>query len=174
MAFEDQVREFIKSTLGDALLKEDTFRDQLSFYIKPEAVFDLCQAFLEDSSLDIRYLKDICSVDWYGHADEEAAGRFEVVYNFYSLKYKGRFFVKVRLPGDNPELPSISALFNGANWLEREVWDLMGIVFTGHPDLTKILTPDDLEGHPLRRDFPLTWEQPKFSWNMDDPPEVIR
>lgn len=174
MAFEDQLREFMKSTLGDALIREDNFRDQLSFYIKPEAIFDLCQSFLEDSSLDIRFLKDITSVDWYGHDDEMAAGRFEVVYNFYSLKHKSRFFVKCRLPEENPEIASLTPLLNAANWLEREVWDMMGITFTGHPDLTKILTPDDLQGHPLRRDFPLTWEQPKFSWNMDDPPEVIK
>lgn len=174
MAFEEQLRDFMKSSLGDALLGEDQFRGQLSFFVKSEAIFDLCQNFLEDSTLDIRYLKDICSVDWYGHQDEEAIGRFEVVYNFYSLKYKSRFFIKVRLPGDNPELASITPLFNGANWLEREVWDMMGIVFTGHPDLTKILTADELEGHPLRRDFPLTWEQPTFSWNLNDPPEVIR
>ena len=58
--------------------------------------------------------------------------------------------------------------------MEREVWDMMGIVFVGHPDLTKILTADDLEGHPLRRDFPLTYEVPQFTWNKDDPPEVIK
>jgi NADH-quinone oxidoreductase subunit C len=174
MAFEDQLREFINSSVGDAFIREETFRDDLSFFIRPDALVDLCQAFLDDADLDVRYLKDICSVDWYGHDDEMAEGRFEVIYNFYSLKHKYRFFIKVRLPEDNPEIDSLTPLFQSANWLEREVWDLMGISFTGHPELTKILTPDELEGHPLRRDYPLTWEQPVFSWNKDDPPEVIK
>jgi NADH-quinone oxidoreductase subunit C len=58
--------------------------------------------------------------------------------------------------------------------MEREVWDLFGVNFEGHPEMTKILTPDELEGHPLRKDYPLTWEQPVFSWNKNDPPEVIK
>jgi NADH-quinone oxidoreductase subunit C len=123
--------------------------------------------------LDVRFLADITSVDWLGH-EREKDGRFEVAYNLYSIKNTHRFFLKVHLPADNPEIASLTHLWEGANWLEREVWDLMGITFTGHPDLTKILTPDDLEGHPLRRDFPLTWEQPRFSWNKDNPPEVIK
>ena len=174
MAFEDDIRKFMNDRFASVILKEDNFRDQLSFYIRPEALIDICRAFVENDTLDVRLVKDITSVDWYGQADEMKAGRFEVVYNLYSLKHKGRFFLKARLPEDKPVIDSLTPLFNGANWLEREVWDLMGIEFTGHPDLTKILTPDDLEGYPLRRDFPLTWEQPKFSWNQDDPPEVIK
>ena len=80
----------------------------------------------------------------------------------------------MRLSAEKPEIQSLTPIWNGANWLEREVWDMMGISFIGHPDMTKILTPDDLEGHPLRRDFPLTWEVPQFSWNKDAPPEVIK
>lgn len=174
MPFEDDVRAFMYDRFSAVILKEDTFRDQLSFYIRPESLLDICRALLEDDTLDARFVKDITSVDWYGHPDEEKLGRFEVVYNLYSLKHKGRFFLKVRLPETNPVVDSLTPLFNAANWLEREAWDLMGIEFTGHPDLTKILTPDDLEGHPLRRDYPLTWEQPRFSWNQNDPPEVIK
>jgi len=174
MAFEEQLKKFMHDRFANAIVREDNFRDQLSFYIKPESLLDICRAFLEEDELDLKYLKDICSVDWYGHADEVAEGRFEVIYNFYSIKHKFRFFLKVRLSEDNPVIDSVTPLFNGANWMEREVWDLFGIEFTGHPELTKILTPDDLEGHPLRRDFPLTWEQPRFSWNKDDPPEVIK
>jgi NADH-quinone oxidoreductase subunit C len=174
MTFEEQLKDFIRKTAGDALVREEYFRGDLSFYILPEALYDLCQAFLVDHTLGVNSLRDITSVDWYGHDDEVTAGRFEVVYNFYSLKHKARFFVKVRLSESKPEIASLTPLLNAANWLEREVWDMMGIAFKGHPDLTKILTPDDLEGHPLRRDFPLTWEQPRFSWNKDDPPEVIK
>ena len=174
MAFEEQLRSFIQKQCGDALVREETFRGDLSFFVTPEALPDLCQALYDETDLDVRFLKDITSVDWYGHPDEVSKGRFEVVYNLYSLRHKARFFVKVRLPEEKPEVASLTPLFGAANWLEREVWDLMGIVFTGHPDLTKILTPDDLEGHPLRRDYPLTYEQPRFSWNRDDPPEVIK
>ena len=74
---------------------------------------------------------------------------------------------------DDPVIDSLTSLWVTADWLEREVYDLMGIEFTGHPDMRKILTPDDLEGHPLRKDFPLTYEVPQFSFNKDEPPEVI-
>ena len=169
----DQIRDFLQSRFGDAILGEDNFRDQQSFAIKPEVVFDICQALLEDRDLDFRYLADITSVDWYGD-DEAQNGRFEVIYNLYSLKHKYRLLLKARVPEVKPEIQSLTSIWQSANWLEREVWDLMGISFTGHPDLTKILTPDDLDGHPLRRDFPLTYEVPQFNWNKDDPPEVIK
>ena len=170
---QTSLSEFLTGRFGDAIVREDIFRGDQSFYIKPEALMEICQALFGNDQLDVRYLVDITSVDWYGHP-EEANGRFEVVYNLYSLKHKFRFFLKVRLPGDNPKISSLTDLFGAANWLEREVWDMMGIEFEGHPDLKRILTPDDFEGHPLRRDFPLTWEQPVFSWNKDDPPEVIK
>jgi NADH-quinone oxidoreductase subunit C len=169
----DNIRDVLQSRFADIILGEDDFRGQQSFDVKPEAVYDICQALFEDSDLEFRFLSDITSVDWYG--DEDAVGtRFEVIYNLFSLKHKYRLLIKARLPESDPEIRSLTPLWQGANWLEREVWDLMGIKFTGHPDLTKILTPDDLKGHPLRRDFPLTYEQPQFSWNKNDPPEVIK
>lgn len=169
----DDIRRFLKSRFEEAILNEADFRDEQVFYIKPGAVFDICQALLDDSELDVKFLADITSVDWLGHEDE-FGGRYEVLYNLYSLKHRYRFFLRAMLPADSPRIASLTPLWNGANWLEREVWDLMGIEFEGHPELTKILTADDLEGHPLRRDFPLTYEVPHFSWNKDDPPEVIK
>jgi NADH-quinone oxidoreductase subunit C len=170
---DDKTREFFKSRLANAVIKEDVFRDQLSFYIKPQYLLEVCQALLEDTELDIKYLSDITSLDWLNH-EQAADGRFEVIYNLYSLSHHYRLLLKVRLPESNPAIQTLTTLWSSANWLEREVYDLMGIEFEGHPDLTRILTPDDLEGHPLRKDFPLTWEQPAFGWNKDDPPEVIR
>ncbi len=170
---EEKIREFLKGRFGDAVISEDNFRDQQSFYVKPEAIFDICEAFLDDGELDLRFLSDITSLDWLG--DEEAEkGRFEVIYNLYSLTHHNRLFIKVRLPEDNPRVRTVSDLWAGANWMEREVYDLMGIYFEGHPEMTKVLTAEELEGHPLRKDFPLTWEQPKFTWNKDEPPEVIK
>ena len=173
MSFEVQVREFLQSQFADAIIGEDEFRGEQTFRIKAESVFDICQALIEDASLDVRFLADITSVDWLDQPEEQL-GRFEVIYNLYSLKHQYRFFLKTRVSGDNPELQSVTAIWRGADWLEREVYDMMGIRFTGHPNLSKILTPDELEGHPLRKDFPLTYEQPQFNWNKDDPPTVIR
>jgi NADH-quinone oxidoreductase subunit C len=170
---QDKIREFLKSRFGEQIIREDDFRDQQSFYVKPEALADIAEALFNSDDLDVKFLADITSVDWFGH-EREKDGRFEVIYNLYSLKHKYRFFLKTNLPESNPEIRSLTYLWNGANWMEREVWDMMGIVFVGHPDLTKILTPDDLEGHPLRRDFPLTYEEPQFTWNKDNPPEVIK
>ncbi len=173
MNFQDQIRDFLTSQFPDALIREENFRAQQSFIVRPERILDLGMALWQQTDLDVKYLSDITSVDWLGH-EAEMGGRFEIVYNLYSLSHQSRFFLKAFLPGSNPMVPSLTPIWNGANWMEREVWDLMGISFVGHPDLTKILTPDDLEGHPLRRDYPLTYEQPVFTWNKDDPPEVIR
>ena len=170
---EETIRQWMQSRFSGSIIREDDFRGEQSFYIQPIALLEICQQLMEDPELQVRYLADITSCDWLGH-EEEMGGRFEVVYNLYSIPRKYRFYLKVMLPGEKPEIASLTPLWNGANWMEREVWDMMGIRFTGHPDLTKILTPDDLEGHPLRKDFPLTYEVPQFTWNKDDPPEVIR
>ena len=170
---EEKIRQFINSKFSDSIIREDDFRGEQSFYVKPESIFPICEAFLENDGLDVKFLKDITAVDWLDHIQAEN-GRFEVIYNLYSLTQKYRFFLKVFLPEENPTIISLTGLWNGANWLEREVYDLFGITFEGHPDLTKILTPDELEGHPLRKDFPLTYENPQFSWNIDNPPEVIK
>jgi len=170
---EEKVRSFLKSSFADAIIREDDFRGQQSFYIKSEALVPICEELLHDGELDVKYLSDITALDWLGH-EEEKNGRFEVIYNLYSLSHQYRFFLKVRLTGDNPRIVSLTHLWRGADWLEREVYDLMGIQFEGHPDLSKILTPDDLEGHPLRKDYPLTYEEPQFSWNKNQPPEVIK
>ena len=170
---EDKLREFFNKNFKDAVIKEDKFRGDVSYYIKPESVYAICEALLAESDLDVKFLSDITSLDWLNHA-EEKNGRFEVVYNLYSISHTYRFFLKVRLDGENPSVKSLVDLWDGANWMEREVFDMMGINFEGHPNQTKIITADELDGHPLRKDFPLTWEQPKFTWNLDDPPEVIK
>lgn len=169
----EAVRKFLQDQFGESLIKETDFRGLQAFYVKPEALLEICEALQAERSLDVRFLSDITSVDWLGH-EQEMGGRFEVVYIFFSPSHSHRFSLRVMLPEENPEVESLTPLWDGANWMEREVWDMMGIVFTRHPNLTKLLTPDNLEGHPLRRDFPLTWEEPAFTWNKDDPPEVIR
>jgi len=169
---KEKLEQFFRENFEDAVIRTDYFRDQLSFYLRPEYLFEVCQALMADNDLEVKMLSDICSLDWLGDP-EEADGRFEVIYNLYSLKHSYRFFIKIRLSDDKPEVDSLTSLWHTADWLEREIYDLMGIKFIGHPDLRRILTADDVDGYPLRKDFPLTYEKPRFSYNKDGPPEVI-
>lgn len=169
---QEKIREFLKTEFPDAIIREDNFRGQQSLYIRKEFLFDICKALFDNKELEFIFLADICSLDWLNLPDE-SDGRFEVIYNIYSFKHKYRLLLKVKLSGDDPKIDSLTSIWQAANWLEREVFDLMGIIFVGHPDLRKIVTADDLEGYPLRKDFPLTYEVPQFSFNKDEPPEVI-
>jgi NADH-quinone oxidoreductase subunit C len=169
---EEKVREHFKTNFPDAVIKEDNFRNQLSFYIRREYLFEICKSFFENKEFEFIYLVDICALDWLGQP-ESADGRFEVIYNLYSFKHKKRIFIKIQLADNDPKIDSITSIWQTADWLEREVYDLMGIIFVGHPDLRKILTPDELEGYPHRKDYPLTYELPQFTFNKNEPPEVI-
>lgn len=96
-------------------------------------------------------LEDVTAVDWYPNEP-----RFQVVYNMLAIERRAVIRLKVELSGDNPVIPTVTNLFPGANWYEREVFDLFGITFDGHPDLRRIEMPEDWDGHPLRRDYPVT------------------
>jgi len=96
-------------------------------------------------------LSTVTGVDWY-----PAEPRFEVVYHLLSLSRNVRLRVKAKLPGSNPEIDSLTGVWRSANWYERETFDLFGIRFRNHPDLTRIMLPEDWEGHPLRKDYPVT------------------
>jgi NADH-quinone oxidoreductase subunit C len=130
-------------TAGSLLLKE------LTLEIDPGQILDVCQ-FVKTDQKFVR-LSGITGVDWY-----PAEPRFEVVYFLHSMERRAeRLRLKCRLPGDKPEIDSVTSLWVGANWYERETFDLFGIRFRNHPNLTRIMMPDDWEGHPLRKDFPV-------------------
>lgn len=113
-------------------------------------------AFLQnDLRLRFNVLLDVTAVDYLGREP-----RFEVVYHLLSLPFNQRLRVKVRVPGEKPVLDSVTELWSSANWLEREVWDMFGIEFAGHPDLKRILLYPEFEGHPLRKDYPIRRRQP--------------
>jgi len=168
-----ELTDFLKNNFSDRIISSDEFRGMVSYRVKPESLVSICKALHESNEFAVKYLAEISCIDWLGHENEKE-GRFEVVYVLHSYQANYRFIINVRVDAEKPDVPSLTCIWNGANWLEREAFDLFGINFVGHPNLTKIVTPDELEGHPLRKDFPLTWEQPHFSWNKDDPPEVIK
>lgn len=109
----------------------------------------------DDGALDFSMLMDLTAVD---HLGEEP--RFEVVYHLYSVSKNHRVRIKARVPEEAAEIESVVSLWASANWMEREVYDLYGIHFVGHPDLRRILLYDEFEGHPLRKDYPKTRRQP--------------
>jgi len=118
--------------------------------LQRERIREVCQFLHDDPDLEFTYLSDLCGVDY-----PDRNPRFEVVYHLYALSRRLRVRLKVGVPAESCSLPSVVSVWPSANWLEREIYDMYGITFTGHPDLRRILTPDGFEGYPLRKDFPL-------------------
>ena len=123
---------------------------ELMVTVRGAAIAAVLTRLRDDPAFLFQQLVDICGVDY-----SDRPLRFEVVYNLLSLRHNRRLRVKVLTDEDTP-VPSVSGVFNAANWFEREAWDLYGILFADHPDLRRILTDYGFEGHPLRKDFPLT------------------
>jgi NADH-quinone oxidoreductase subunit C len=123
---------------------------EVTVVLKPEAIVPACEFLRDEPQLRFTYLVDICGVDLGLEADP----RFEVVYHLYSLEHRQRIRLKVRV-SDGESVPTIIPVWPNANWYEREVYDLFGVEFAGHPDLRRLLMPDDWDGHPLRKDYPL-------------------
>lgn len=166
MSYNKEAEKFIEQQFGSQILEKSTFRDELTFIVGKDDIIDILTFLKDDGQFAYNFLTDITATDW-----PKREQRHEVVYLLYSFKDNTRVRFKVRLK-EGEKVNTASVLWDSANWLEREVFDLFGVHFEGHPELTKILTADDLEGHPLRKDFSLTYETPHFSHNIDDPPEV--
>jgi NADH-quinone oxidoreductase subunit C len=98
----------------------------------------------------------------------EMTPRFHVVYQFYAHAHNVRISLRASVNGDDPVIPSVTPVYPNANWHERELWDMFGIRFEGHPDLRRILMPYDWVGHPLRKDYPLGYEEPQFTFNFEN------
>jgi NADH-quinone oxidoreductase subunit C len=120
----------------------------LTLYIEPARIVEVCR-HLKDDQKFVR-LSSITAVDWH-----PAEPRFEVVYHLHSIERNARVRLKCRVSGSGSEIDSVTPVWRGADWYEREVFDLFGISFRNHPNLRRILMPDDWEGHPLRKDFPV-------------------
>ncbi|MCF6150350.1 MAG: NADH-quinone oxidoreductase subunit C [Candidatus Kuenenia sp.] len=151
----DSVVALVKSNFPEAVINYYDFRGELTFVIEKEQITTVAAFFKKNQELDCNYLSDLCGVDKI-----KTDGIFEVVYHLYSIQKKHRVRLKVPLPSDNPTISTVTTIWNTANWHERETYDMFGIQFQGHPDLRKILMPEDFEGHPLRKDYPIHGRQP--------------
>jgi NADH-quinone oxidoreductase subunit C len=136
----------LRPLLPGIALEAPPSTDQKTIGVPSHSIVDVCRVLRERRNFLL--LADITAVDWWPREP-----RFEVVYHLASAD--DRLRLKVRLGGDAAHLPTVQSVWPGAGWLEREVWDLFGIVFDDHGDLRRLLMPEDWEGHPLRKDFPV-------------------
>ena len=151
----DQI-DRINSKYKRVILDSHDFRGDQTITVQKNILIELFKFLRDDPELDFKFLMDLTAVDYLNRKDN----RFEVVYHFYSLKHNTRLRVKVPISEDDCTINSVSSLWKTANWYEREVWDLYGIKFNGHPDMRRILLYEEFKGHPLRKDYPINKRQP--------------
>jgi NADH-quinone oxidoreductase subunit C len=125
-------------------------RNELTIYLERGSIREACAVLKNSAEAQFNFLSDLTCVDLY-----PSEPRFEVVYHLLSMKRKERVRLKVQLPGSDPSLESITGVWPAANFFEREIFDLFGVRFQGHPYLRRLLMPEDWEGHPLRKDYPV-------------------
>jgi NADH-quinone oxidoreductase subunit C len=138
----------LRSLFPAVALEPGAAADQPTVRIPADRLVDVCRALRDSSGFAFLSLADVTAVDWWPREP-----RFEVVYHLSSSAERLR--VKVSLSGDSPRVPTVQHIWPAAGWLEREVWDMFGIVFENHGDLRRLLMPEDWEGYPLRKDFPV-------------------
>jgi NADH-quinone oxidoreductase subunit C len=171
-----------------AVTASHSFRGDATAIVSRDCLFEIARSLKEDAAFQMNFLMDLTAVDFSAFGTKPSRGffsssgvavspsseiptddpwpgppadaRFVVVYHFFSLPLKHRLRIEVLLQEDDPEVDSVTSLWAGANWLEREVWDMFGIRFRGHPNLKRILMYDEFVGHPLRKDYPVNRRQP--------------
>ena len=134
----------------DAVTGAKLDRGDFSITLRASELREACAILRDDPELGFNYFCDVTCVDWF-----PSEPRFEVVYQLLSIPRKARLTLKVELPGADPRLESVTSVWPAANYFEREVFDLFGIRFEGHPYLRRIMMPENWEGHPLRKDYPV-------------------
>ncbi len=156
--------------LGDALERVVVDRGELTLHIVPSKIAEVCQTMRDDLALRFELLSSVSGVDYLG-TDER---RLHIVYQLTSMTYRRRIRLECAVTADDPRLPSVTAVYPTADWQERETYDMFGVVFEGHPNLTRILMPDDWEGYPQRKDYPLGGVPVEYKGAEIPPPDQRR
>ncbi len=151
------ILERLKERYEDGVVETATERGDDCAVLKRDIVVDVCRFLKEDADFAMNLFVDVTVVDWL----DRRAPRFDVVYQLKSITKRHRVTLKVRVDdGDDAWVPSVTGVWRGADWFEREIWDMFGVRVEGHPNLRRILMWDGFEGHPLRKDFPVAGRQP--------------
>ena len=144
----------LRARFPDAVLDQREFRGEITLTVKSDSIVEIARFLRDAPELLYRHLADITCVDYLNIGIEQ--GRFAIVYHFYSFKYGDRIRLKAFLRENAPYIDSLVPVWRTADWLEREIFDMFGVVFRNHPDLRRILMPEDSKHFPLRKDYPLT------------------
>ncbi len=140
----------------------EEFRDEAHLFVKPEQIVEALTLLRDEQNFEL--LSALTAVDYY----PQETPRFHVIYQLTSVAKNLSVQLRVPVNGDSPNVPTATRVFGSANWRERELFDMFGIEVEGHPDPRRLLNPDDMVGHPLRKDFPLGYEEPQFTFNFDE------
>ena len=162
------VLDKLRERFGAAILETHSNFGDDTAVIQPDRWKEVCTFVREDPALDFDLPVDLCGVDYPSRG---ATGRMEVVMHLYSISQKHRIRLKARVGDedmDGAELDSVTSIWPGMNWLEREVWDMSGVRFRGHPDLRRILMYPEFEGHPLQRSYPADRTQPLVEYRTEE------
>lgn len=152
----------LRERFPKAILDAGEFRGDLSVNVRREDLRTVVEFLRDDQDLRYTFLENLCGVDYLGREP-----RFEVVAHLVSMRHNHRLALKAAAPEHDPRVPSLTPLFPTANYQEREAYDLLGIIFDGHPSLARILMPEDWVGHPQRKDHPLGDEEVAFTFNQE-------
>ncbi|MEK7285940.1 MAG: NADH-quinone oxidoreductase subunit C [Nitrospirota bacterium] len=168
---DNPIAQKIQEAFPDFYIGATLFMGDLSIHIKKEGIVPIGKLLHDDPTLDFDYPVHISSVDDWGNKNiEKGEGRFEVVYELFSIKKKHQVRVKARVSETACTIDSVTEIWKGANYQEREVYDMMGITFNNHPDLKRILLPDEYdEGYPLRKNFPVEGRGWRDTFEFLDP-----
>ena len=156
--------------VGGALQQITIDRGEITFYVARDSLLELCRTLRDDDGLRFELCSSVSGVD-YG---EDVVRRLHVVYHLLSMTYRRRIRLEVALDVDDAHVPSVVEVYPTADWHERETWDMFGVVFDGHPALTRILMPDDWAGHPQRKDYPLGGIPVEYKGAQIPPPDQRR
>ncbi|AEH45487.1 NADH (or F420H2) dehydrogenase, subunit C [Thermodesulfatator indicus DSM 15286] len=146
--------EMLKENFPDEIIEEGESAGQPYVVVKKEKIVEILRFLHDKPELLFDHLADLTAVDWF----KKKTPRFEIVYNLFSIRYKQFLRVKAQVSEEDPQIDSVTSIWKVANWFEREVYDMFGITFKGHPDLRRLIMPEDWQGYPLRKEHPLALE----------------
>ena len=157
------MRDILATRFGEAIAELDETGKDPFIVVEAGRIAEVCRFARATGELAFDYLSSLSAVD----TDADLG----VVYHLFSMRYKHTLVLKVFVPREKPQAPTVQGVWPAANWMEREAWDLMGIIFAGHPDLRRLLLPEDWQGHPLRKDFV---EQPDYNGISTTRPDILQ